>query len=61
MHSKKQEIKNNHLVNYTLCTYKGENFVHYDIPSKKIMITFYPYSEVDKQVLHDFLDGIVID
>ena len=59
---KKQETKNNHLVNYTLCSYKGENFVHYDIPSKKIMITYYPYTEdkKNKQVLQEFLDGIII-
>lgn len=58
---KKQVKKSNYLANYTLCSYKGENFVHYDIPSKNIMITFYPYLESDSQKFYDFLEGIEID
>ena len=60
--TKKQEIKNGYLAYSLNCLYKGNNFFHYDIPSKKIMITFYPYIDnaKGKRVLRDFLDGIEI-
>ena len=59
---KEKAIKNNYLVNYTLCLYKGEKFVYYDIPSKKIMITYYPFAEdkKGKEKLQEFLNGITI-
>ena len=54
------EQKKNYLSNYTQCRYNGKSLIHYDIPKKKIMITFYPYEDTQKQVFQNFIKGIEV-
>ncbi len=52
---------NGHKVNYTLCTKENMTFVHFDIWNKNIMITVYPYSSHNKDIIFDLIQGINIE
>jgi hypothetical protein len=57
---KKKAIRNSLLLNITFCTKKNTTFVYYDIPSKKIIMIYYPYMNnlEDKEELKEFIDNI---
>jgi len=59
---KTTEIRKNNgnIVYFTICKRKANTFVHYDIPSKQIMITYYPYSDNNKEEMEDFFKAIVL-
>lgn len=56
------EDKNTHQGELTFCTQGNATSVLYDVPEKRIMITYYPYIESEKSrgELAEFLKGIVI-
>lgn len=55
-----QETKKGFLSDVSFCTRDKITFAHYDIPDKKIMITYYPYidSEKGREDFKEFIDGI---
>lgn len=57
-----QETKKDFLADVSFCTRDKTIFAHYDIPDKKIMITYYPYidSEKGREDFKEFIDGISV-
>ena len=61
--SRTQETKKGFLSDVSFCTRDKITFAHYDIPDKKIMITYYPYidSEKGREDFNEFIDGIKVN